>query len=358
MPTIREVAEHAGVSVATVSYVVNGSRPVAPETAARVQQAIKELHYRPNSIARSLRRKATQVVGLMVSDFTNPFFSTLAQGAEDCARARGYTVLICSSCEDENLEGLYLEVLLERRIDGLALAPTSTSRDRFTALMSEGLPVVFVDRTVQGIRGDSVVSANEEGAYQATSYLIRMGHTRTGMVLGIPHISTTRERLAGYQRALSDAGLETDSTLLAYGYSTVAGAEEACRRLLSQANPPTALFAANNLMTIGVMRCIRRLGLRCPEDISVVGFDDFAWTAAFDPPLTTVAQRPYELGFKAIELLLERIEQDRPRETTSKTVCVDVELRVRGSVAPIPLTQLKGGDSWGQQGVTRVHPNV
>ncbi|HAF70764.1 MAG: Transcriptional regulator [Acetothermia bacterium 64_32] len=334
MATIRDVAARAGVSVATVSYVINGTKPVAPETAARVRRAMEELDYHPDASAQSLRTRTTHVIGVVVSDIANPFFATLVRGAEDCARQHGYSLLICNTGEDLENERIYLSLLSRRRVDGLLLAPTGKNDELIGRLIDRGMNIVFIDRTPPHLQAPAVLSQNEAGAYQATCHLIERGHRRIGIVLGLPDVSTTAERLRGYRRALAHYGLELDEDLLVYGRSQVAGAREACLALLSRPNPPTAIFATNNLMTIGAMQAIRKLSLRCPGEVSVVGFDDFEWAEAFDPPLTTVAQDPYGIGQQAVGLLLGLLSGDRKPEQ----VRLPVELRVRGSVA-----RLEGG---------------
>jgi len=331
MATIKDVARLARVSVATVSYVINGTRKVAPETAERVRKAVEELDYHPDAVAQSLRTRKTKVIGVVVSDITNPFFATLVQGAEECARKNGYSLLICNTAESLENEQLYLQLLSRKRVDGMLLAPTGKNDGIIRRLIQRGMHIVFIDRKLEGADATAVLSQNEEGAYQATTYLLQQGHRRIGIILGLQDISTTTERLQGYRRALAEYGLECDPSLIAYGHSRVEGGLSACRSLLTQPNPPTALFVTNNLMTIGVMKAIREMGLRCPDDVSVVGFDDFEWTEAFDPPLTTVAQQPYHIGYKAVQLLLESIQTPKTQRDIEE-IRVDVELRIRKSV--------------------------
>ncbi len=342
MATIRDVAARAGVSVATVSYVINGTKPVAPETAARVRRAMEELDYHPNAVAQSLRTRTTHVIGVVVSDIANPFFAILVRGAEDCARQHGYSLLICNTSETLENERVYLGLLARRRVDGLLLAPTGKNDELIGRLVRRGMRIVFIDRTLPNLQVPAVLSDNEAGAYQATKHLVEYGHKRIGIVLGLPHISTTTERLRGYQRALADHGIEFEEGLLLYGQSQVAAAREACLSLLSQPNAPTALFATNNLMTIGAMQAIRRLGLRCPDDISLVGFDDFDWAEAFDPPLTTVAQDPYLMGKTAVEVLLDYLQDD---SRSGETIRIPVRFIPRTSTAPVRNFSKKGGDS-------------
>ncbi|RLB31868.1 MAG: LacI family transcriptional regulator [Deltaproteobacteria bacterium] len=321
--------------MATVSYVINGSKPVAPETAARVRRAMEELDYHPNAVAQSLRTRTTHVIGAVISDISNPFFATLIRGAEDCARENGYSLLICNTDERAENELVYFELLRHKRVDGMLIAPTGRDDDGIRDLIASGMQIVCVDRKLDGIAAPAVLSENEEGAYRATKYLLDKGHYRIGIVLGLSHLSTTSERLRGYKRALAEAGLEVDESLVVYGESQVHTAREACRDLLIGPNRPTAIFATNNLMTIGVMAAVHEAGLRCPQDISVVGFDDFEWTSVFNPPITTVAQDPYRIGVTAVKSLLANIQRSKSGIETIATpeeVRVPVRLIVRNSV--------------------------
>lgn len=339
MATIKDVARLAGVSVATVSYVINKTKPVAPETAARVYKAIETLDYHPHAVAQSLRKRNAHVVGVMVSDITNPFFATLLRGVEDVAREQGYSVIICNTSENPENERLYLELFSRRRMDGLLLAPTGSNVESIRKIVQKQPNIVFIDRIIPSIPVSAVLSKNKEGAYLATSYLIGQGHKRIGIVLGLPNLTTTEERLEGYRMALYEHGLKHDPELEVYGYSRISEAREACLKLLSAEAPPTAIFATNNFMTIGVIQALHQLRLRCPEDVSVVGFDDFEWAEAFVPPLTTVAQAPYKMGREAALLLFRQLRKEL---TEPVQVRLEVELKIRGSVAPP--SRSKGGD--------------
>jgi len=333
MATIKDVAKKAGVSVATVSYVINGTRNVAPETAARVRAAMEELSYHPNAVAQSLRTRTTHVIGAVISDISNPFFATLIRGAEDCARENGYSLLICNTSEKLENELVYLQLLSRKRVDGMIIAPTGKNDGLIKDLIERGMQIVFIDRKVEGVAAPAVLSENEEGAYQATRYLIEQGHRKIGIVLGLPHVSTTTERLHGYERALAEAGIAADPSLIVYGHSQVEGARKASVTLLDRADRPSAVFATNNLMTIGLMMAIHDLELRCPQDVSVIGFDDFDWAAAFNPPLTTVAQDPYLIGERAVEILFANLNQHN-RSTVE--VRIPTRFLRRGSVNTIP----------------------
>ncbi len=328
MATIRDVAKKAGVSVATVSYVANGTRNVAPKTEERVRRAMAELDYHPNAAAQSLRTRSTHVVGLVISDISNPFFATLVRGAEDCARQNGYSILICNTSEKMEDELVYLQLLSRRRIDGMLLASTGKNDEMIRRLIERGMHIVFIDRKIDGVAAPAVLSENEEGAYQATSHLISLGHTRIGIVVGLPGVSTTTERLRGYEHALSDSGIPLDKALITYGGSQIKGAEDACKELFDLSDPPSAIFAGNNLMTIGVMKQLRELGISCPKDVSVVGFDDFEWASCFEPTLTMVAQDPYRIGFTAVEQLFKALSGKRLHAIETR---IPTHLMVRGS---------------------------
>ncbi|MCR4403885.1 MAG: LacI family transcriptional regulator [Candidatus Acetothermia bacterium] len=330
MVTIREVAEQAGVSVATVSYVINGTRRVAPDTLARVRRAMAELDYQPNSVAQSLRTRTTHVIGVLVSDITNPFFATLVRGVEDAAVAAGYSLLVCNSDEDLIKGNAYMRLLLRRRMDGLLIAPVRDGASpAIQELAKRRMPFVFIDRRAAGVPADAVLSDNVGGAYQATRHLIERGHRRIGIVLGIPGATTTEERFAGYRQALEEAGIPFVEELVAWGGYRIEGGQRAAAQLLSRPEPPTAIFSTNNQMTVGVLRELFLRRIPIPDKVAVVGFDDLELAEMVIPPLTVVAQDPYEIGQRAFELLLERL--DDPGAGGSREIRVPVELRVRGS---------------------------
>jgi LacI family transcriptional regulator len=328
MTTIRDVAEKAGVSVATVSHVINGTRKVAPETEARVRRVMEELGYQPNAIAQSLRKRTTYAIGILVSDITNPFFATLVRGAEDAALEAGYSVIVCNSDEDPQKEDMYIRALWRRRIDGMLIAPTRDGTSpAIQELVQRKLPFVFVDRKAKGIEADAVLSDNIGGAYLATKHLIERGHKRIGIVLGIPGATTTEERLLGYRQALEEAGIPFSEDLVVWGGYRMEGGRKACAKLLSLSDPPTAIFSTNNLMTVGVLQELSHRGIKIPEEVAVVGFDDLEWAEIVHPPLTVIAQRPYEIGYQAFKILLERLN----RLEGKQEVRVSVELKIRGS---------------------------
>ena len=311
MTTIKDVARETDVSIATVSHVINGTRYVSPELTERVKKVIERLDYHRNGVARSLKTQRTYTIGLIVSDISNPFFSTLVRGVEDAAAENGYSVIISNTDEDLAKERLCLNILRQRRIDGLVIAPTGKEDKDLELLSKQGIPFVFVDRKIDGIEADAVLSENIEGAYRAIRYLIKGGHRRIGIILGLKDVPTSEERFIGYRKALREFGIPEKEELIARGNFRVEGGAKACGKLLSLPNPPSAILSLNNLTTIGVLKALKERGLRCSEDIEVVGFDDFEWLEISKLTLTAIAQQPYEMGYRAAQMLFARIKGEQ-----------------------------------------------
>lgn len=314
--TIRDVARLAGVSLATVSNVLNQTRPVAADTAARVMRAVEALRYAPHAAARSMRRRGSGLIGLILADITNPFFTALVHAVERAASTAGYSVLLCNSDEDLKREQQHLELLRTQRVDGIILAATGhPSRGRAAALGQLRVPVVLVDRAFNEFGLDAVMLDNRRAALEATRHILGFGHRRIAMLSGPVAMSTGAERLQGYREALLEAGLPYDEALVRDAGFREERAHEAAHELLSSSKRPTAVFAANNLIAIGLMRAIADLQLQCPQDVSVVSIDDFAWASAFRPRLTTVAQPVVDMGETAVRMLLARMRGDAPATT-------------------------------------------
>lgn len=314
MPTIKDVAQLANVSPTTVSYVLNGTRYVSPATEARIRAAIEELDFRPDSIARSLRAKRTMTVGMIVSDITNPFYADIVRGAQDVLADRHYTLILSNTDEAPARELESLHTLRQKKVDGLIAVSTGANSEAFHKASESHFPIVLVDRQLPEDRLCTIVVDDELGAYQATQHLIGLGHRRIGIIMGKVGISTTDHRRAGYEKALREAGIPIDPVLMVHGHSTLEGGAAASSVLLRLSPPPTAIFATNNLMTVGLFLAIKEHKLRCPEEIAVVGFDDIIWLSAFRPTLTTVAQPSYELGKQAAELLWDMMEAKKPHD--------------------------------------------
>ena len=308
MATIRDVARLANVSVATVSNALNSADRVSEELRARVHAAVEKLGYAPHAAARSLRKRSSGLLGLVVGDITNPFFSDLFAAVEDAAAATGHLVLLCNSSETVAREEAHLRMLRSQRIDGLILAPTgAVSMNRAALLAQLEVPVVLVDRAMDGLGYDAVVLDNHRAAFEATRHLIAAGHRRIALINGPEVVRTAADRLRGYREALLTAGITFDPGLVRDAGFQEAPACRAAVDLLRSDDPPTAIFATNNLMTVGTIRALADLGLRCPEDISIVGIDDLPWADSVSPRLTAVAQPVREIGETALALLLDRI---------------------------------------------------
>jgi LacI family transcriptional regulator len=326
--TIRDVAAVAGVSAATVSRVMNGKADVAADLRQRVLAAVKELGYRRNGPARSLRTRAAMVLGIIISDITNPFFTAVVRGAEDQAQLAGYSVVLANADEDVAKEARYLEVAADEQMAGVLLSPASPRQTSIDVLAERGIPVVTIDRRLTAAAVDSVTVDNHSAAGKATQHLIAQGCRRVGLVAGPVQTTTGASRLAGYRAALRAAGRTVDPSLIGYADFRTEGGYAATRQLLRQRQPPDGLLFSNNLMTVGGLRAIAEAGLAVPGDIAIVGFDDAIWTTALTPPLTVVAQPTYEIGQTAAQLLLRRIEGEKfpPRR-----VVLRAELIVRAS---------------------------
>lgn len=313
MPTILDVAKKAGVSSATVSHVINNSRFVAPETREKVLGAISSLGYRRDAIARSLRRSTTGTIGLMISDISNPFFPDVVRGVEDTVYSHGqdFNLILCNTEENSAKERLYLDVLLEKRVDGIVMAPAGGNDEYLRGLLADEVPIVFLDRWIAGIDADAVVVDNVDASRRIITHLIGLGHRRIAIMMARLDSSAIRERMEGYRDALETAGISFTPDYVVESASDIDAARAAGLRLLDTDPRPTAVFGTNNFVTIGMMHALAQRGLECPTDMAVVGFDDFPWTSAFHPRLTTVAQPGYELGRTATELLFQRIANKR-----------------------------------------------
>lgn len=332
--TIRDVARRAQVAPITVSRVVNNSGYISPETRQRVEAAIQELNYIPNALAQSLRYQKTNMVALIVTDITNPFWTTVARGVEDTCSSHNVNVIVCNTDErQEKLEN-YINLLLQRQIDGLIVAPT----EGYTGAMIENLyashvPTIMLDRVLPHwrkhtvVRGDSVT-----GGYLLTKHLLDLGHRRIMMLSGSDNVSTALERAAGYRRALAEYGITPDPDLIRFGNFTQQSGYDLALRMLDEARPlPTALVTANNFIAFGAQTALDERGVRIPDDISLATFDDLPPQINPRPFLTTVVQNPYQLGQEAARRLIALLhEGDAPAED----VILPVNLIVRASTAP------------------------
>ncbi len=330
MTKLKQVAELAGVSPATVSRALSGAPGVNPASRERVLRAAAELDYRPNRQASNLRRQKTSTIGVIVSDIENPHFTQMVRIVEAVAHARGYRVILCTTDETADRQRACLDMVAEERVEGVILVPYDPDADEIGRLLGMKIPVVAFDRLVSDPRADAVIADNAGGARRATEHLLDAGHTRIGFVGGRGTIQTGVERLAGYEAAMRARGLEP---IAVNGAFRIDGARAATDELLDIAGGVSAIVVANNLMAIGTMRALRSRRIRVPDDLALVAIDDPYWAELVDPPLTTLAQPTQHMAESAADLLFQRIADRSTAGATarSRTLVSAFELRVRGS---------------------------
>lgn len=344
MSTIKDVAALAGVSFTTVSHVLNDTRPVSADARRRVLAAVDEIGYLPSAVARSLRKSETKIIGVLVPNVQNPFFAELVCGVEECCRLAGYSVFLCNSDNDPKRQQQYMRTLLEKRVDGLLLSSAGDDDALARIFKLASVPSVTVDRLVAGARADRVSVNNSQGAYNAVKHLIELGHRRIACISGPAEFEVARERVEGWRMALRDAGIDVDASLvIASDFSSPGGYEATRRLLLKQAstgssNPVTALFASNDMMAVGALRAAAELGLKLPQQLSIVGFDDIELSRYVFPALTTVGCGVRALGAEAGRVLIARIENPGAE---LKEVLLTPRLVVRESSAP-PQASIQG----------------
>lgn len=336
MATIREVAKKAGVSPITVSRVINNSGYIAPDTRKRVLAAVKKLGYVPNTLARSLRSRHTSVLALILTDVTNPFFTTVVRGVEDAANEAGFNVLLCNTDESVEKQEKYINAILQKQVDGILLVPALDDVGTIRFIRKQSVPLVILDRRIAEANVDTVRCDSEGGAFQIAQLLISLGHRRIGVLSGPARVSTAVDRVSGYRKALREAGIAVDEQLIRYGEFTLESGYEMAKQIMAYEKKPTALFAGNNFIAIGALKALHDLSLRVPEDIAVAGFDDLPVSLIVEPFLTAAAQPAYEMGLQATRLIIDRLKGKETSE--SKEILLPVELIVRKSSGkPIPV---------------------
>lgn len=328
--TIKDVARLAGVSPSTVSRVIRNSGYVSPRAREAVLAAIQQLGYHPNAVARSMTQQRTHTIGVVISDIANPFFPSVVRGLDDVAHSNGYQLIVCNSDEDPTKEREAVQVLLSRQVDGLVVASTGGAIQELRQAMEGGVPVVLLDRLVRLPGADAVGIDNAEAATMAVRHLLELGHRRIGIILGPPHVHTSKSRLAGYLKALKEYGIEPDPELMRHGDFKESGGYTETKALLQLKQPPSALFTTNNLTTTGALLALREAGIAIPQQMALVGFDDIPWARVVRPALTVVEQPTYLLGTTAAQLLFARL---RHRETSplGRVVQLQANLVVRES---------------------------
>jgi LacI family transcriptional regulator len=303
---MADIASRAKVSVTTVSHVVNKSRPVSPETERAVLNAIAETGYVPDSVTRSLRTAGSRIIGLAMSSITNPYFGDVVHGFERAATAAGYSLLLADTHDEDSGELRAMSDLLSRRVDAVVLAPSADPTRALRHAEQQRVPVLLIDRMLE-LDLDQIGTESVEPTAQLVDHLVEVGHRRIAMVTGQPELGTTIDRLHGYRVGLRRNGVRWNREYVRSGYSSDEGAERALAELMGLPRVPTAVVVGNNRMTIGVMRAARTLGVRIPDDLALVAFDDFEWADLFHPRLTAIAQPTQSLGEQAFALVASRL---------------------------------------------------
>jgi LacI family transcriptional regulator len=338
--SIKDVASRAGVSATTVSAYLNKSAPVNKATAKKIEEAIKELRYKPNLIARSLRKRKTNTIGLIVGDILSHFYSVIAKSVEDTARKYNFSTILCNGDDDPQKELEYIKVLESSRVEGIILTPTCKNGDYIKEIIESGIKIVFIDRLIDGIKCNEVVVDNENGSYKAVKHLIDQGYKKIGIINGSVDITTGKERLNGYLRALRKANLEENVDLIKIGDFKRETGINLSIDLLEGRNKPDAIFSTNLEITKGILTVIKRMGLKVPGDIGLVAFDDSDLTQLFSPPITVIRQPVYEIGSTAMEMMINEIKSDKDIEKTPIRKILNTELIIRDSTKkvkqPIP----------------------
>jgi LacI family transcriptional regulator len=328
MVTQKDVADRAGVSPTTVSHVINETRFVSQELRERVHRAMRQLDYKPNAIAQSLRRRKTHQIGVIVPDIAYPFLAEITRGIEDKAFQMGYNAILCASHGDVDREGACFDLVRTKQVDGLILVGAGEASARFRWLIEQGTPLVLCNRESRDIDVGTIVADNAGAGYQATQHLSALGHWRIACIAGPQELWTSRERVEGYKRALDEGDVLFDEELVVHGDFRSRGGFDAMNALLDLDKPATAVFACNDLMAMGAICAASKRKLRIPEDIGIIGCDDIDLAAFTNPSLTTVALPKHEMGSAAVEMLVARMEdEERPAEKR----ILPVELVIRDS---------------------------
>ena len=333
MATIKDVARRANVSITSVSHVVNSTRFVSERVRTEVEAAIRELDYVPSAVARSLKSKTTKTLGMLIPNCSNPYFAEIVRSVEDHCFEAGYTLILCNTDDAPARQGIYLKVLAEKRIDGMIIISTGDDRGLLTLLRGLTIPTVLLDREIPELNCDLVETAHRQGGMLATEHLIALGHRRIACLGGPLRLNPSEQRIQGWRQALAGAGLTTEASSLLWNSDfTSQGGFNAMQLILQQPPVPTAVFVCNDLMCIGALSAAYQAGVRVPQDLSIIGFDDIELAHFTCPPLTTITQPKHLIGVLAVDMLLERIEDGR---LEAKQVLLQPTLVVRASTAAL-----------------------
>ncbi len=341
---MRDVARLAGVSISTVSAVINNKDIVSPELTERVQNAITAMNFSPHGAARGLRSGHSHIIGLVIPDITNPFFVEIMRGVEDEAVKNGYEVMVCNSNDRPDLELRHLNALHSQRADGILLAPCDSYAAREVPLRASA-PIIFVDCVPMKAKVDCVVTDNFDASYEAMRYLIGLGHQKIAVISGKLVHSTSVDRVEGCRKAMQEMNLPTREEALQQGDSHINSGYRIGLNLLQSTEPPTAIFTLNNRMALGILRAMRELNISCPEGVSLISFDDADWAEIFSPSLTVIEQPTYETGRRAVELLVQSIQSpDEEAAAEPRKIVLKSSLRIRGSTAVVLKTSILQAD--------------
>ncbi|KXS37684.1 MAG: LacI family transcriptional regulator [Candidatus Frackibacter sp. T328-2] len=302
--TIKDVARKANTSVATVSRVMNNSTNVSPDLKKRVQKVINELNYQPNEVAKSLKKEKTNMVGVLISDITNPFFSSIVKGIEDVLDKENYTVILGNTAESVDIEEKYINKLINKQIDGFIISSTSDYGNHFSSIIDENIPLIFVNRRPEGYENNLILTDNFKGGYIATKHLIELGHKKIGAILGPQNLNTGIERKRGYEAALRDNNIEIKDKYIKIGDFKRQSGYNLSKELVNNDDPPTSIFVSNNEMTLGVVEALNKLNINIPKELSLVGFDYSEWMRVVSPRITCVVQQAYQMGEEAAKRML------------------------------------------------------
>ena len=329
-PTILDVAKLAGVSTTTVSHFINGTRYISDDLKEKVEKAIAELDYHPNSMARGLRRGESKTIGLIVPDNSNPFFAEVLRQIENVGYENGYSVILCNSDGDIEKEAAYSNLLVNKQVDGIIFITTNNSCEHLQQLITSGIPILLVDRDIPLKSSDVLLVNNFQGGYDAANYLIRLGHRKIACVTGPSSLTPSAERVKGYRQALMDAGIAVHPEWILSGDFQVEGGERGIEQILRMVERPSAIFACNDMMALGVLRGLQNSGFSIPQDFSLIGFDDILLSSIVSPALTTIAQPVDEMSKLAIELLVKRI-QNKKVGSSEERIILPTRLVIRES---------------------------
>ncbi|OJF76084.1 MAG: hypothetical protein BKP49_07985 [Treponema sp. CETP13] len=328
MNTLKDVAQLAGVSIATVSHVINKTRFVSDSLKEKVNKAMEELDYQPNMMARALKMGFQKTIGVIVPDCTNPFFAEISRSLDQYCFSKGYNIILCNTNNNIEQQASYTNMLISKKVDGVIFISSDNTDDDISKLLKYSIPIVIADRTNRHYNIDNIVVNNEKGGYEATKYLLKRGFTKIGCISGPAFISSSSQRVLGYKKALKEAGIKINEDFISVGDFHFAGGISGAYKFLKLSNRPEAVFATNDMMALGFINTLSNEGLEVPRDISVIGYDDIQLAKFISPKLTTISQPLEELAKIATDLLLDKINN---KTISAKLITLDPVLIERDS---------------------------